>query len=514
MDWKDWMNSPLVYALAGAILSYFLYTRVTLYRRRQRMIAEHGCKPCPHVYNTDNIIGLNVFKENLDNFRNRCMLSGNRARFLKQNTNTFRSRVMDKAMFATSEPENMKTILSLRFKDYSIGLRAAAFTPLLGSGIFNSDGEQWARSRHLIRPNLAREQVANLEAFERHFQLLLKHIPMDGTTFDLQPLLFRLTIDSATEFLFNHSTNSLRLDAVEDASNPDYMFSEAFNYGQADIVARSQWSFLDPLRPKRKAREAIRICHEYVDKIVDGAIAWRREREARLARGEKVDDERYIFIHELVKQTDDKYTLRSELINVLLAGRDTTASLMANAMFEIAKRPDIWAKIREEVEFLNGREPTYEALRNLKYLKWCLNESLRLHPVVPVNSRLAIRDTILPLGGGHDGKSPLFIPEGTIVGFSPYTMHRRPDIYGPDADEFRPERWDTLRVGWEYLPFNGGPRICLGQQYALTEASYVLCRLAQTFAKVESRDETGVWVEGLSLTVCSGNGVKIGVVPA
>jgi cytochrome P450 len=131
-----------------------------------------------------------------------------------------------------------------------------------------------------------------------------------------------------------------------------------------------------------------------------------------------------------------------------------------------------------------------------------------------MNMRLAIRDTVLPLGGGPDCKSPLFIPKGWSVGYSPYTMHRRPDLYGPDSEEFRPERWETLRVGWEYLPFNGGPRICLGQQYALTEAGYVLCRLAQTFKRVESRDETGVWVEGLTLTCCSGNGVKVGLFAA
>ncbi|KAF2687091.1 cytochrome P450 52A12 [Lentithecium fluviatile CBS 122367] len=502
-------NSPILYVLAGAFISYMLYTRITLYRRRQRMIAEHGCKPCPHIYNTDNIIGLNVFKENLYNFKNRRVLEGNRARFLKQNTHTFRSRMMHMPIIATAEPENIKTILSLRFKDYSFGNRQQSFTPLLGEGIFNSDGEKWANSRHLIRPNFVREQVANLEAFERHFKLLLRHIPTDGSTLDIQPLFFKLTIDSATEFLFNHSTNSLRMTDEDDENNEDAIFGRAFNYAQGDIVERLRWAFLDPFRPKKKAIEAIRICHAYVDKFVDEAIQWRRERETSGKLAE--DDGRYVFIHELVKQTDDKERVRSELINVLLAGRDTTASLLSNAMFEISKRPDIWAKLRQEVEVLGGREPTYEELRNFKYIKWCLNESLRLNPVVPQNSRYAIRDTILPLGGGPDCKSPLFVPQGWTVGYSPYTLHRRKDFYGPDADEFRPERWETLRLGWEYLPFNGGPRICLGQQYALTEAGYVVCRLAQEFKKVECRDETGVWVEALTVTVCSGNGVKVGL---
>lgn len=100
-----------------------------------------------------------------------------------------------------------------------------------------------------------------------------------------------------------------------------------------------------------------------------------------------------------------------------------------------------------------------------------------------------------------------------MVGYSPYVMHRRKDIYGADANEYKPERWADLRPTWEYLPFNGGPRVCLGQQYALTEASYVTVRLVQEFSKIESRDPEP-WIEGLTLTLCSYNGVKVGVTPA
>lgn len=92
-------------------------------------------------------------------------------------------------------------------------------------------------------------------------------------------------------------------------------------------------------------------------------------------------------------------------------------------------------------------------------------------------------------------------------------MHRRHDLFGPDADEYKPERWEMLRPGWEYLPFNGGPRICLGQQYALTEASYVTVRLVQEFRDMESRD-AGEWRENLTLTLCSLNGTKVGLTPA
>ena len=140
--------------------------------------------------------------------------------------------------------------------------------------------------------------------------------------------------------------------------------------------------------------------------------------------------------------------------------------------------------------------------------------ALRLFPPVPTNARFAYSDTVLPRGGGANGKLPIFVPKGSIVMYSVYSMHRRTDIYGPDALKFNPERWapeapnGPLRPGWGFLPFNGGPRICVGQQYALTEASYTIVRLLQTFGELENRDPNE-WVEGYGLTLCSGEGTKV-----
>lgn len=98
--------------------------------------------------------------------------------------------------------------------------------------------------------------------------------------------------------------------------------------------------------------------------------------------------------------------------------------------------------------------------------------------------------------------------------YSVWAMHRDKTIYGPDADEFRPERWDNaddrapLRPGWAFLPFNGGPRVCIGQQYALTEAAYTIVRLLQTFDKIEARDAEP-WQEHLGVTLSSCHGTKV-----
>ena len=229
---------------------------------------------------------------------------------------------------------------------------------------------------------------------------------------------------------------------------------------------------------------------------------------------EKGDSQgRYVFLEELVRQTTDKYAIRSELLNILLAGRDTTASLLSNLWWEISRRPEVWAKLRAEVDALNGEKPTFDQMREMKYLRNVVSESLRLYPVVPLNQREAINDTYLPRGGGKDGQSPVFIPKGMAVGYSVFAMQRRKDIYGEDAEEFKPERWDNIRPGWEYLPFNGGPRICLGQQFALTEASYVTVRLMQEYRDIASRDPEPVWTESIHLTAVGLNGCKVSLTP-
>jgi cytochrome P450 len=138
--------------------------------------------------------------------------------------------------------------------------------------------------------------------------------------------------------------------------------------------------------------------------------------------------------------------------------------------------------------------------------------ALRLYPVVPVNIRMANKDTFLPVGGGTDGKDPIFVAKGHEVLYSVYTMHRLPEIFGPDADVYRPERWETLKPDWAYIPFNRGPRICIGQQFALTEARYTTVRILQHFNVIESRDP-GPFQERLTLTMSSYNGTQVAMTP-
>lgn len=474
----------------------------------------------PHKGILGKLFGYDTMKQNYLAAKEGHFLETARLRnFGHVNTLTMRNFSRDFIM--TIEPENIKTILSTKFGDFGLGnLRRETLEPVFGHGIFVSDGKAWENSRAMIRPNFTRHQVADLSVYENHVNNMLSHVPTDGSTVDLQELFFRLTMDSATEFLFGTSTNTL----VEGKEHPDAeRFTDAFTYVLEKMALDFRTARLNRFVPDKKRKDDSEFIKNFAAKIIRQAIDNQND-----SKGDESDKKSYTFLYEMLKVTNDPYILQSETLNVLLAGRDTTASLLSHTFFELARNPNAWAKLQAEIDELGGEAPDYETMKSMKYVKWTLNESLRLFPVVPGNTRIAVRDTCIPLGGGPDQKSPVFVPKGTPVSYSPWSMHRRRDFYGPDSLEFKPERWEKLRPGWEYLPFNGGPRICIGksskttllnfyvltiiagQNFALTEASYVMIRLLQHFRRIEPRDETP-WTEFLTLTMAIRNGCKVGL---
>ena len=280
----------------------------------------------------------------------------------------------------TLEPENVKTMLALDFKKWGLGdRRKHAFVPLLGHGIFTTDGAAWHNSRELLRPNFVRSQVGDLDTFEIHVDQLIKAIPKDGSTVNLQDLFFMLTMDSATEFLFGESTDCL----APKANRDNFKFAEAFNRSQGAIAENFRTGKITRWLRGSKSRDDEKFCHDFVDRFVQKGLEYRKMLD--LGKTDIKEDDRYVFLYELVKRTTDPVQLRSEMLNVLLAGRDTTASLLSDTWFILARRPDVWAKLREEVDALGGEKPTFQQIKDMKYLRWVLNECR--HPLTDPDSR-------------------------------------------------------------------------------------------------------------------------------
>jgi cytochrome P450 len=225
------------------------------------------------------------------------------------------------------------------------------------------------------------------------------------------------------------------------------------------------------------------------------------------------------FIHSLARYTRDPKLMRDQLTAILLAGRDTTASSLSWAFLELARNPRVVDKLRAEIHETigtSGRPPTYQEVKDMKYLTYIINESLRLYPVVPYNVRDSLVDTTLPRGAGPDGLSPLAVQKGTSVGYSTLLMQRRKDLYPPISESFPydpadwvPERWATwIPKSWQFVPFNGGPRICIGQQFAMVEMGYTLVRIFQTFERLVDYGNKPILKTEIVLT--PGDGVKVG----
>ena len=472
-----------VFALGWATASYVIYKYVSSILAERRYLAEmekRGCK-LPLMQTSTLPWSVDRVYESLKADRRKAFPNIAQKRFQNAGNKTYTWKIMGSRGFFTADPKLVQAVLATQFNDFCLGYtRRGCFMPLLGNGIFTADGKAWEHSRAMLRPQFARDQISDLSLEEKHVQNLMRALPVDETGWtkqvDMQVLFFRYKIDTGCEFLFGESVDSQIANLPENASKSptgsgvtdENLFAISFDRSQAFTATRSRLMDLYWLYSPKEYKDSNKSVHDFVDYFVHKALKGDFQREKELEKGH--DKDRYVFLEQLVSETRDPIELRSQLLNILLAARDTTASLLGYLFWILARNPEVFQKLRANIvenfgSYGNPGEISFVTLKNCQLLQHCINETLRLYPVVPVNSRRAQRDTVLPSGGGPDGKSPMFIKKDMQVDYSVFVMHRRKDIWGEDAEEFRPGRWVGRKPGWEYLPFNGGPRICLGREF-------------------------------------------------
>jgi cytochrome P450 len=202
----------------------------------------------------------------------------------------------------------------------------------------------------------------------------------------------------------------------------------------------------------------------------------------------------FTFLHALAQSGQSEKKIHDEIVNLLFAGRDTTAATLSWLFYELARNPEVMGKIRAEIQEILGynciaRPPKLDELKRMKYLQRTVDEILRLYPPVPFNIRFALQDAVITTS---TSKHPLAIRKGDAVVYSTLALHRREDLYPRPSESFAevnifsPERWEKWTpTPWQYIPFNGGPRICVGQRFALTEIYYTVVRIFQNFSSLE-----------------------------
>ncbi|CAI7614497.1 unnamed protein product [Penicillium crustosum] len=393
-------------------------------------------------------------------------------------------------MIITKDPENIKALLTTQFADYGKGESFHRdWKEFLGDSIFTTDGELWSRSRQLIRPMFVRDRIVDTEIFEKHVQKLIPLLggsasPSSSKVVDVGSLFFRYTLDAATDYLLGKGTDSL--------DNPATRFAKAFRYVQQRQAEYFRFGVFSSVLSRTEFRKNLKIMDEFIQPYIQTVLAHSTdELNEKLSKHQT-------FLDALASFTRDPRVLRDQLVAVLLAGRDTTAATLSFCLFELSRNPEVVVKLRNEISNrlgvgANAQKPSYIDLKEMKYLNAVLHETMRLYPVVPFNVRYSLRDTTLPRGGGPDGLSPVGVRANSRVVYSTMLMQRDPDLYDSpgsktyfDPGKWIPERWVSgwQPRPWHFIPFNGGPRICIGQQFAIIEMGYTVIRILQAYERI------------------------------
>ena len=331
---------------------------------------------------------------------------------------------------------------------------------------------------------------------------------------------FMQFLDTASEFLFGTSMDSLLpgLDAVAAEE-----FLKNFETGLSGADERG-WAGLMKIRYlfDKDWPKAVAKVHDFIDVYVKRALETpdpdnekppidteSKESEA------SPPSERYVLLYEMAKYVRDPVELRSQILNVFMASRDTTGILVSNVLFQLARHPKYWTKLRETALALNEEEMSFESLKGLKPFRHVIFETQRTIGPTGVIPRTANKNTTLPHGGGPDGQAPIFLAKGDRVFVFMYSHHHKEEVFGEDPYEFRPERFERLRsLTWEWIPFSGGPRICPALNQVIIQTTYLLVRLTRAFERIENRDPVLKYIEFPRMLTESKNGVKIGLIPA
>ncbi|KIW18539.1 hypothetical protein PV08_02827 [Exophiala spinifera] len=398
---------------------------------------------------------------------------------------TYTQRVNGQLVVLTRSPANVHAICKYRFKGPNMHFVFLFFSFLRPS--IRSSQEHSADSR----PHFNRSIDQDFVQLEVHVQRLLGRLKAhnEGEAIDIADLLLKLSTDFATQTVFGHSTDTLLFDmkhwsGEEQDKGSTGEFSTALGHALHMLGQRGQLLNFYWLRDSPRFRRSCRTCRAFVNRYLTDALseqAWKKG-QVEGGRGGAVS-----FLQSLVSKEAELSTgvMRDQLLSLLLASRDTTASFASWVMYALVKHPRAMTKLRDAIEarLPQGTVPTMTDMSALPYLRHVLNEAMRIFPVVPMNGRTARVDTVLPEGGGEDGRRPLLVPRGTTIGFNIYAMHHRRDIFGDDADEFRPERWESDMSGdfdSAFAPFILGPRVCLGSEYC----SYCPLLLSQYLQKL------------------------------
>jgi cytochrome P450 len=348
-----------------------------------------------------------------------------------------------------------------------------ALRPLLGNGLFLTEGESWLKQRRLAQPAFHRKRLETLvasmvgataEMIDRWDDLAAR-----GTVFDVAAEMIRLTLTVVGRALMS-------VDLTDVAGEMGRALELALHETDRRVLSPIPLPTWLPLPRNRRFNRAIHSIDANVESLV-------RSRRAAATSGERAPED---LLSMLMSARDEETgealsdaELRDEVKTLLLAGHETTASALAWTWAFLGSSPEGEARLHAEVDgVLGGRRPGSADLLQLHYASMLTQEAMRLYPPVWIIEREAVANDVL---AGH------FVPAGGNVTIVTYLLHRNPSYWTApdrfDPDRFSPER-DHARPRFSYMPFGAGQRICIGQHFAMMEAQVILAMVAQRYRVV------------------------------
>ena len=362
-------------------------------------------------------------------------------------------------------PDAVERVLQGNWTNYPKGFFYKRLSVFTGQGLFTSEGDLWLKQRRLAQPAFHRARVADLaplmsqtvaEMCERWARE-----PTNGEPFDVADEMMRLALQIAGRALFGADLQGARADE----------FHHLMNAAMLHVEHRFNPLSLPERVPTRRNRRFAAVKAK-LDSWIIGLARQRR------AGGEKGADLLQLLVDARDEETGEPMSdrqLADEVVTLLVAGHETSADALAWGFSLLANNPDKRAQLESEAATLNGNLPTFADLPNLPYARMVFEESLRLYPPIWALARQAKDADCI---GGYTIKA------GGDVVVPPFLTHRHPEVW-PDPERFEPQRFapDEVkkRPKFSYYPFGGGPRLCIGQSFALMEGQIALTVIASRF---------------------------------
>ncbi len=357
-------------------------------------------------------------------------------------------------------PEAVQSIFVEHADDFDKGAAIHnAFRPVVGNGLFVSEGDIHRRQRKLMAPSFQPRHIISYADTMAHYSELIQREWRQEETLDVSREMTNLTMSIIGKVLFD-------ADVFTETDELGEAMTTTLSHVSHNLSQLMPLSLSWPTKRNKHTREAIAVLRGRIQKLIEKRHAEAQERNDFLSvllcskdeEGKPMSDEQVI----------------DEALTLFGAGHETTATALAWTWYLLASHPAIYQKVQTEVDsVLQGRAPTYADLARLPYCLQVFKETLRLYPPAYATSRAPLRDVDVT---GYS------VRKSDIVFISSYTLHRRPDFF-PEPEKFDPERFTPVNEKklprHAYMPFGAGPRICIGNHFAMMEGQLLLAALAQ-----------------------------------